>query len=322
MFVAFGGSYAYGYASEYSDVRLCGCARNTVSDLLGRTRFDSYRDKQTNTVINSFNKTVDLLLGGDIAATELLHLEQKQYAMVSAQGQTFLDNGAMFLSQRVSDSYAGYIYALTQWLDKLQSRINLGTNASEKKLYAACEPMIQRFNKQLPKDGESAARLYLAASTVNGLPRELHMDMQIKDCPLRQYFEMLEPLQSLVRSYEKEAAQRKAVDAPLIAKKTVTLVRMLLTCCDLLESGRPVICRTQDTALLTSLRNGDFVAQDCKIKDELYDLVNPLLRRLEYDRANTQLPKEPDETAINEFAMEMNRKTIEAPIAPEPAQSA
>ena len=179
MFVAHSGAYAHGYATEFTPVRLCGCAMNTASELLGRARFDSYRDQQTNTAIHSFKKLADLLTAGDIAATELLHLQQTQYAMVSPFGEALLQNRALFLSQRVSEAYAGYIYALTQWLDTLQSRISLGTTASEKKLFAACEPTMQRFNKQVQTGQEDAAKLYLAASTIEGLPRELHMDLQL-----------------------------------------------------------------------------------------------------------------------------------------------
>ncbi len=72
ILLGLGGSHAYGTCNENSDVDFRGVTLSMPSDLLGLTRFEQYEDRQTDTVIYSFNKIIRLLLECNPNTCELL----------------------------------------------------------------------------------------------------------------------------------------------------------------------------------------------------------------------------------------------------------
>ena len=62
MLLGVSGSHGYGTNREGSDIDFRGVTLNLPSDLIGLTLFDQYEDPNTDTVIYSFNKLVNLLL--------------------------------------------------------------------------------------------------------------------------------------------------------------------------------------------------------------------------------------------------------------------
>ena len=67
------GSYGYGTEREGSDIDLRGAALNLPSDLIGLTAFEQFEDRETDTVIYSFNHiTVD-----EVGAMKLVSIGEK-----------------------------------------------------------------------------------------------------------------------------------------------------------------------------------------------------------------------------------------------------
>ena len=62
MLLGVSGSYGYGTNREESDVDFRGVTLNLPSDLIGLTSFEQYEDANTDTVIYSFNKFIELVL--------------------------------------------------------------------------------------------------------------------------------------------------------------------------------------------------------------------------------------------------------------------
>ena len=87
MLLGLGGSYAYGTSNEGSDIDFRGITLNLPSDLIGLTEFEQYEDKETDTVIYSFNKMVKLLLDCNPNTCEILGLDEDQYLIKSPLGQ-------------------------------------------------------------------------------------------------------------------------------------------------------------------------------------------------------------------------------------------
>ena len=103
-----GGSYAYGTNHANSDIDFRGITLNLPSDLLGLTQFEQYEDANTDTVIYSFNKIVNLLLECNPNTCEILGLDDEQYLIMTPLGKELLANKKLFLSKRAIKSFGGY----------------------------------------------------------------------------------------------------------------------------------------------------------------------------------------------------------------------
>ena len=87
MLLGVSGSYGYGTNREGSDIDFRGVTLNLPSDLIGLTSFDQYEDANTDTVIFSFYKLVNLLLNCNPNTIEILGLDDDQYVIKTAIGQ-------------------------------------------------------------------------------------------------------------------------------------------------------------------------------------------------------------------------------------------
>lgn len=312
MLLAPSGSSAYGIEEEFSELKLYGCAMNTPSDILGLSSFDHYTDKNTNTVINNFFKTASLLVAGDTKTSELLCCDLPQYAVLSDLGKQLIANKSLFFSQRTASAYYGYIKTIESFIGDARSRLKVGKQCFEKSILAACEGPIQKFNKAYATgtEDQSVASLYILPSDRQNFDVEVCMDASIKQCPIRDVTALLESLHNVTEAQRKGAAARKLLDKRWLSKKLCTMAVLLLIDCELLETGDMHTNREKDAELLLPIRDGKYILQDCNIDDALYDIINPLMQRVEYARQNTVLPVDPDENAVNEFVMEFSRNVI------------
>ncbi|MBQ8053254.1 MAG: nucleotidyltransferase domain-containing protein [Lachnospiraceae bacterium] len=108
MLLGVSGSYGYGTNREGSDIDFRGVTLNLPSDLIGLTSFDQYEDPNTDTVIYSFNKLINLLLNCNPNTIEILGLDEDQYVIKTAVGQELLDHSQLFLSKRAAASFGHY----------------------------------------------------------------------------------------------------------------------------------------------------------------------------------------------------------------------
>lgn len=308
MFVTFGGSYAYGIPMEYSDVDIRGCSVGTKSDILGMSTFSQYTDKQTDTTVYSFFKTVSKIVAGDIRMLELLGCEPEQYAMVSPLGQQFLDHQSLFLTKRAASSYQGYVLALKDALNTAGSRMSIGKQVYEKSLLAQCNNAVAKFNRLHPE----TVKAYIGQSDKDKLCVETFLDIQIEHCPVRDFDNLLNATRNIVTSMEQAAAGRNYIDKYWVSKKLAEILRALYTCCELLETGKLKTYRKEERELLLSVRNGEFLSPKLEIKQEFNDILLPLQERLDYAMKHTQLPEEPDMKQIDEFVMHINKQALES----------
>jgi len=86
MLLGVSGSHGYGTNREGSDIDFRGVALNLPSDLIGLTSFDQYEDPNTDTVIYSFTKLVNLLLNCNPNTIEILGLDDDQYVIIASDG--------------------------------------------------------------------------------------------------------------------------------------------------------------------------------------------------------------------------------------------
>ena len=104
-------------------------------------------------------------------------------------------------------------------------------------------------------------------------------------------------------------------------KELAALVRLYLTAIDILEKQEIITCRKQEAELLLAIRRGEYLTENPTAYGQLYrdeyrTIVEELSARFKYAAENTMLPKYPDEDAIHEFQVSVNRRAIDDNFVP------
>ena len=124
ILIGLGGSYAYGTAIDgKSDIDLRGISLNTKNEILLGNGFEQVEDKETDTVIYSFNKIIKLLSGCNPNVIELLGLKKEHYLYINPIGQELLNNSNLFLSKNAVYTFGSYATAELRRLDNKAVRL-------------------------------------------------------------------------------------------------------------------------------------------------------------------------------------------------------
>lgn len=103
------GSHAYGLNTEESDLDIRGISMGTPDSILGMESFDIFEDKNTDTVIYSMKRFMELAMKGAPNVLEILFSNPENILYCDEEiGKMLLDNRDMFLSKRVYYSFKGY----------------------------------------------------------------------------------------------------------------------------------------------------------------------------------------------------------------------
>ena len=160
------------------------------------------------------------------------------------------------------------------------------------------------------KDEPQGIKLFIDDSPSSELDVEIFADISLKHIPVRTFHCLLNELGNIVKCYDKPGKRNHKKDEAHLNKHAMHLVRLLITGAELLETGDIITNRENDLDLLMSIRNGAFMDSDGTYKQEFFDIVEKYGKRFEYAKKNTVLPKKPDMKRIEEFVMEVNRKSI------------
>lgn len=102
------GSHAYGLNTEESDLDIRGISMGTPDSILGMESFDIFEDKNTDTVIYSMKRFMELAMKGAPNILEILFSRPENILYCNEKiGKMLLDNRDMFLSKRVYYSFRG-----------------------------------------------------------------------------------------------------------------------------------------------------------------------------------------------------------------------
>ena len=161
MLLGVSGSYGYGTNREGSDIDFRGVTLNLPSDLIGLTSFEQYEDPNTDTVIYSFNKLVNLLLNCNPNTIEILGLDDDQYVIKTPVGQELLDHRQLFLSKRAAASFGHYADAQLRRLQNAIARDTLPQPSREEHILKSVRHSMDDFNRRQAEDYKTDAKLYI-----------------------------------------------------------------------------------------------------------------------------------------------------------------
>ena len=312
ILLGLGGSYAYGTNKEGSDIDIRGIALNSKSDILAGTvdKFEQVTETNTDTVIYSLNKIVNLLLNVNPNTIEMLGLDPDQYIYLSDEGKMLVDNAHLFLSKKCAHSFGGYansqLYRLNQ-----KSAHSMSQAGLEQHILKTMEFMQTDFTKRYPTMPEDSIKLYIDKSAQEGMDTEIFMDVNLNHYPLRDYCGMWNELKNVTSEYTRLGKRNsKAIEHDKIGKHMMHLVRLYLMCFDILERGEIVTYRAKEHDFLMDIRNGKYLDDEDHPIAEFYDIVDELENKLEYWKEHTELPANPDYNRINKFLADVNRQVV------------
>ena len=96
----------------------------------------------------------------------------------------------------------------------------------------------------------------------------------------------------------------------LISTRKWANIRLLDTCADILEKHEIITYRKDEREEYIAIRNGKYITEDGKIKNEFFDLVEEKEKHLDELAAKTTLTEFPDYDRINAFIKEVNTELI------------
>ena len=148
MLLGVSGSYGYGTNRDDSDLDFRGVALNLPSDLIGMTSFEQYEDENTDTVIYSFNKFIELVLHCNPNTIEILGWDPDQYLIISSLGQELLDHRDLFLTKRAAVSFGHYATAQLRRLQNALARDKMPQSQREAHMLNSVKYAVENFNRQ------------------------------------------------------------------------------------------------------------------------------------------------------------------------------
>lgn len=314
VLLGLGGSHAYGTNKEGSDLDIRGIALNSKREILTNASFEQFTNDETDTVVYSFNKIINLLSNCNPNTIELLGLKPEHYLVLSPIGEEILSKKEMFLSKRAINSFGGYansqLYRMNQ-----KSANQLSQKELEEHILKTLQFMQTSFvgkYTDFPTDG---IKLYIDKAVQEDFDTEIFMDVKLTHYPLRDYKSMWSELHNTVKAYAKIGRRNEnAIEHGKLGKHMMHLVRLYYMCFDILEKKEINTYREKEHDLLMSIRNGSFLDKEGLPISDFYDMVADLERRLQYDAENTDLPDNPNYEEINEFVASVNERIVKGDI--------
>lgn len=346
ILLTYGGSHAYGTNIETSDIDIRGITYNPIDTLLGNEKFEQFEDEKTDTVIYGLNKMFKLLLECNPNVIEQLGSKPEHYILLNNDGKELIRNRRIFLSKRAVFTFGGYANAQLRRLQNALARDNYPQAEKENHILgsirSAMNSIVETYHKingqliqynfandngkmvhafreynqkmqemEEYKDFEyGSINLYPDKSDREDMDIEIYMDACICHYPLRDYKNIWNSMNTIVKDYEKLGKRNTKKDDIHLNKHAMHLVRLYLMCIDILEKEEIITYREKDHDLLMSIRNGEFQRTDGGYRPEFFELVDNLEKKMQYAAENTSLPDLPDTETAYEMLIEMNKNYL------------
>ena len=304
------GSYSYGTSNENSDIDIRGVTLNRKSDLIGLTEFKQYVDPDTDTTIYAFRKMITLLLSCNPNTVELLGLKPEPYLYLNPMGKELIANTGLFLSRRAIHSFGGYADAQLRRLQNALARDVYPQSEKERHIFNSVKNAMHDFKNRYERFEAGAVRIYTDKAMHPEMETEMFMDVSLHHYPLRDYKNMWNEMNNIVKDYDKIGKRNKKKDDNHLNKHAMHLVRLFMMAIDILEKGEINTYRENEHDLLLAIRRGDYQKKDGAFREEFYEIVTDYEKKLDYAAEHTILQEEPDMMRVQEYVMSVNEKVV------------
>lgn len=346
ILLTLGGSHAYGTNVETSDIDCRGITYNPLDSLLGNKVFEQYEDKTTDTTIYGLNKMIKLLLECNPNTIEQLGSKPEHYIILNDDGKKLIENRKIFLSKRAVYTFGGYANAQLRRLQNALARDNYPQAEKENHILGSIRSAMnsivetyhkingqliqynfandngkmvhafREYNQKMQEMKEfnnfeyGSISLYPDKSDREDMDVEIYMDACIRHYPLRDYKNIWNGMNTIVKDYDKLGKRNTKKDDMHLNKHAQHLVRLYLMCIDILEKEEIITYREKEHDLLMSIRMGEYQKPDGGYRSEFFELIDDLEKKMQYAAENTSLPDLPDTETAYEMLVEMNRNHI------------
>lgn len=346
ILLTLGGSHAYGTNVETSDIDCRGITYNPLDSLLGNKVFEQYEDKTTDTTIYGLNKMIKLLLECNPNTIEQLGSKPEHYIILNDDGKKLIENRKIFLSKRAVYTFGGYANAQLRRLQNALARDNYPQAEKENHILGSIRSAMnsivetyhkingqliqynfandngkmvhafREYNQKMQEMEEfknfeyGSISLYPDKSDREDMDVEIYMDACIRHYPLRDYKNIWNGMNTIVKDYDKLGKRNTKKDDMHLNKHAQHLVRLYLMCIDILEKEEIITYREKEHDLLMSIRMGEYQKPDGGYRSEFFELIDDLEKKMQYAAENTSLLDLPDTETAYEMLVEMNRNHI------------
>lgn len=302
-FITFGGSHSYGTNVPGSDIDIRGVCLPKVEELIGLKRLEQYEDDSNDkdVVIYEFNKFVRLILNSNPNTIEMLGCNN--YLIFNEVGQQLIDKAKLFLSKKCLHSFGGYAQAQLRRIECASYKDGAYSDEERAKhMKATMDVAINKLSETNEIFKEDCVKVNLETDRVT-------LDVHLNNKPLPLVRATLNDLLTIERTYNKIGQRNNKKDEAHLNKHTMHLIRLYLTCFDILEKGELHTYRENDREYLLEVRNGKYLVNG-KLTDEFYAKLRELEERLEKAKELDVVPSKPNYDEIEKFVVEVNTKVI------------
>ena len=300
LFLSLSGSYSHGTNTIKSDIDIRGVMLEELTDLVGTTSFEQYTDPNTDTVIYSFKKFIDLLSKSNPSILEMLFCERNHYLYVSELGQILLENRKLFLTKNAILTFKGF--ARSQLNRFENALVKKGTVLSENETLTHINRSLKNAMSQFPEVSEEMVNSYV-------LNDELVVDFNLKAFPIERLHSITQTLTDVKRTYNKQLKQSLEIkDDYHFNKHMMHTIRLYYMLIELLETGDMHTYRHNEREELLQIKDGFYRDSNGGVKNGFYKLLEELNDRTEKAILTTSLPKTLNKEELDNLVLTIYKK--------------
>ncbi len=308
-----GGSLAYGTnLPGKGDIDLRGFAFEPAEQVIGIVpNFETIQNKETDTVIYSFNKFVKLLKENNPNILETMGCRADQYVFAGPVAQELAMNLDKFLHKRVFHTFGGYAKMQLDRMENIIYNNSMDGRREAEHIKNALERAMYNFSERYSKFASGSVAVRIVPSEDDPEETNVVLDIHLEDFPIEQVAGMLSEFKNIKDTHKKLRHRNRKSTPEKLDKHAMHIIRLLENGTELLETGKMVTYRDKVQDLLLSIRKGEFRNPDGTYNKEFYDLKAEFERRFEKAKANTVLPDRPDMAWINDFVCRVNKQIVQ-----------
>lgn len=299
-----GGSYSYGTNVEGSDLDIRGICLERPNEIIGLSNFEQFINNDTDTTIYGLRKIISLLLNCNPNTIEILGTKEEQLFVCNKYGKLLRDNVDLFLSRKAIASFGGYARQQLKRLQNALYRDSYPQPEKEKHIMNNIKSQMTHMEERYKKITEGELNLYTDISNKKDLETEIYMDMNIKHYPLRDFKNIYDEMNCVIKDYDNVSHRNRKKDELHLNKHAMHLVRLYLMAIDILKGNGIITYREQDRDFLLNIRNGVYSYE------EIFEMVDKYEKELNYVADNSVLPSKPNYHKVEELVMEIYREVL------------